>query len=69
MAEANLEELRAARDQIVMGRSVVTLSSGGRSVSYGPANLAALERRIRELEANDGARRVSVVAVRSEKGW
>jgi hypothetical protein len=69
MAEATLDELRAARDQILIGRSVVTIASGGRSVTYGPANLAALERRIRELEANDGARPVSIVAVRSEKGW
>ncbi len=69
MAEATLDELRTARDQIITGRCVVTVSSGGRSVTYGPANLEALERRIRELEASEGARPVSTVHVRPQKGW
>lgn len=69
MAEATLAELRAARDEVLTGRHVVMVSSGGRSITYGPANLDALERRIRELEAQEGARPVSVVNVRAEKGW
>ena len=69
MADATLDELKAARDQIITGRSIVTVSSGGRSVSFGPANLEALERRIRELEADEGAQPVSVVKVRPQKGW
>lgn len=68
MADATLEELKAARDKVLLGRSVVTISSGGRSVSYGPANLEALERRIRTIEA-EAARPVSTVHVRSKKGW
>ncbi len=70
MAEATLTELRAARDKVITGRARVMVTSGGRTVTYGPANLEALERRIRELEAQEGgARPVSIVKVRAEKGW
>lgn len=68
MADATLQDLRDARDKIVTGRMPVTVSSGGRSITYGPVNLEALERRIRELEGVAGGR-VSIVNVRTEKGW
>lgn len=66
---ATLDDLRAARDKLLTGKRAVTVTSGGRSVSYALADLADIERRIRELEAEQGARRVSIVAVRSRKGW
>jgi hypothetical protein len=66
---ATLEQLRAARDELLMGERVVTISSGGRSVSLAAADLADIERRIRELEAQEGARPVSIINVRPQKGW
>lgn len=69
MAEATLDELRTARDKVISGTAVVTISSGGRSMTVGPANIERLEARIRELEAAEGTKRTSIVIVRSEKGW
>lgn len=66
---ATLDDLRTARDKLLTGRRVVTVTSGGRTVNYALADLADIERRIRELETEQGARRVSIVTVRSSKGW
>ena len=66
---AVLDDLRAARDALLMGKRAITVSSGGRSVTYAQPDLADVERRIRELENEAGAPRVSIVQVRAQKGW
>jgi len=66
---ATLEQLRDARDRLLTGQRVVTVSSAGRSTTYAEADLKDIERRIRELETEAGAQRTSIVQVRSKKGW
>jgi hypothetical protein len=66
---ATLDELRGARDKLLTGKRVASITSGGRTVQYVAADLADIERRIRELEKQEGARPVSTVHVRPRKGW
>lgn len=66
---ATLDDLRAVRDKLLSGNLRVTIQSGGRSVTYAQPDLKDIERRIRELETEQGVRRTSIVAVRSSKNW
>lgn len=65
---ATLEQLRDARDRLLTGQRVVSVQSGGRSVTYAAADIEDIERRIRALEA-EAAKPVSVINVRPRKGW
>lgn len=48
---ARLAELKAARDKLLKGEAVASISSAGRSVSLTPADKDALNAEIDRLEA------------------
>lgn len=55
--QTELEELRAARHKLLVGKSVEQVSKGGdqsRRVNFTPANLKAIESRIRQIESELG---------------
>lgn len=48
---ARLASLRTARDNLISGQAVSKITSGGRTVEYGPADLQRLNGDISALEA------------------
>lgn len=55
--QALLAKYRAAYAALIAGELVTEISTNGRSVKYGPADLPRLEREIARLEALDAGRR------------
>lgn len=48
---ARLARLRTARDELISGKAVSSVSAHGRRVDYGQADMGRLDAEIRDLEA------------------
>ena len=53
-----LDEAKAARHKVVVGKARVSVGYGDTRVEYSPANLKALDKYIRSLEAQLSGRKV-----------
>lgn len=61
--EAWLAEARGARHQLLIGASTVSVSSGGKTVSYSQADLARLDLYIASLMSQLGLMRTRPIRV------
>ena len=59
-----LDEAKAARHKVVVGKARVVVGHGETRVEYSPANLKDLDRYIRSLEAQVSGRKVARNRVR-----